>query len=129
MNIKTIFKNAGELLIGEVINETEEYYDFADLAYVSVGAGQEQGKVQVQFVPVDMLAIQPIALPLKAIVADPSTKLTMRVYKNQILIDKVEIKAEIIANYQAARVPSSIITPDKKIVVPSGEEKVIKLFD
>lgn len=131
MNIKVFFKNAGELLIGELVNETISYYDFVDLAYVSVTPGQAQGQVAITFVPFDMLTLHPVPVPLKAIVADANAKLTMRIYKDQITIDDVVIKDEIIENYKSA---SSIIVPDKKLITPddlagSADNKIIKLFD
>lgn len=134
MNIKVFFKNAGELLIGELVNEASFYYEFVDLAYISVTPGQAQGQVAITFVPFDMLTLHPVPVPLKAIVADANAKLTMRVYKDQISIYDVAIKDEIIENYKSAREPSSIIVPDKKLITPddltgSADNKIIKLFD
>lgn len=127
--IRVIFRNAGELLIGELVNETKEYLEFVDLAFVAIGQGQNQGQISLQFVPVDMLAIQPMPVPLKAILADQNEKPVFKLFKSQILNENVKIKDDIVKNYESARNPSPIITPDKSIVTPSNDNKVIKLFD
>lgn len=130
MSIKAILRNAGELLIGEVVNECEELIEFSDLSFVVIGQGQTQNQVGLQFIPVELVSVNP-PVPLKAITEnEEGVKSTVTVYRNQLLNDNVKLKAEIIENFESARNPSRIIMPKNDIITPeSSDNKVIKLFD
>jgi len=128
MSIKAILRNAGELLLGEVVSETEDYIDFVDLFFVVLGKGQNE-QIGIQFAPVELICIQP-AIPLKALTDyDRDHKFVTRVFKNQILIDGVTLKPGIVENYENTRKPRNIITPSSNIIASENDKKIINLFD
>lgn len=130
MNIKSVLRSAGELLLGEVVGETDEYIDFVDLSFLTVGGSQNPGQIAIQFVPVDLLSIQPMPVPIKAVMDSEAEKLVIRLYKNQLLCADVKLKQEILDNYRTAKDPNAIVTPSKRIITPDDSSgKIINLYD
>lgn len=128
MSVRAILKNAGELLIGEVVNECDELIEFVDLSFVVLGKA-EGNQMGIQFVPADIISMNP-PLSLKAVIKNPEEKPVLTIYKNQILIDNVQLKDDLMEGFERARNPKAIITPSKSIITPEKtENKVIKLFE
>lgn len=125
-----ILKDISQLIIGEVVGETDETITLKDS--VLLGIGGQGNQVNISLIPLDILSIQPV-VPIKHpnIVKDPSKDITFTFRKDSVLNWNIEMSDNIVQNYKQVTNKSNLVLPSSPgIVTPKGnaEDNIVKLF-
>ena len=116
---RAVYRDLSQLVLGELVDETETHIVLRDAVLLAFGGGGD-GQVAVQFLPVDLLSMQP-PVTIRNFTEDPH--FDSRYAKCSLLNLDVEINTSILDNYEKFLNPSKIVTPT------NADVPAIKLFD
>lgn len=118
-----ILKDISEMLVATIVEVTEDTVVVKDVAFLGIGG--QNGQVSINFVPMEMLSLQP-PVNIRNLLANPTQDLYYTFDKKSVLRWDLELNDNVVTNYKQLTNKSTIVTPDKTIVKP--EQNIIKLF-
>jgi len=101
MEVRAVYRNISETIIGLLYKEDEEFIYLKAAAVVSVKSSKP-GDYQVQFPPIDLLSLEPVPVSLKAILS-PDTDFNeyyIKLHKKSLLMDNLQLSPELINGYK-----------------------------
>jgi hypothetical protein len=128
-----VLRDVANLVIGIEVEDTDEYVVLEKPAHVmfapSEGGG---GGIATRFIPLDLVAMQPVLLVQHII--DPDTKgeesFRVKFKKESVLKTGIQVKSDLLAGYKQSISPIEI--PDRRIITPdeaaNDDGKVVSLF-
>ena len=112
--IVAFYEDISRPVIGIVVEETEQYYKLQSPVVIAVRSPQP-GSFQTDFIPYEVVSIEPNILPLRAL-CEESYDGIMTFYKTNIKIDNLPLRKDLVDNYARRFDPSLVKAPETNIV-------------
>lgn len=117
---RAVLKDLAQIIIGELVEETETELILKRPSMLGVSVNQEQG-MNIQFIPMDVVSINP-AVSLRVLLSPDAEERNFRLKKDNLLLDKIELNEQIFNGYRESLEPKNILTPNpSELVGPNGE--------
>jgi hypothetical protein len=124
--IMVVLRDLTQLVIGYLVEETDQYYKLDKACMVAISPGQTPGQISIQFAPMDLLSFNP-PVSVKSLCDDNNVDETVTISKTSLLRVIPNVRQEILDQYHTQNNPSAIITPTPSVAGDEG--KIVKLFE
>ncbi len=112
--IVAILKDVSVLIVGQVVEDTTEFYRLKNPA-LAIARSPQPGSFQTDFIPYEMQSIEPQPLPLRAM-CDEKYEPVFTFEKKSLVMDNVPLRSDILQGYQTKFVAQLPPTPETNIV-------------
>jgi len=128
--ITGIVKEIGQFIVGEVVKEDDNIIVLKNPSMLGISANGAQ--VNIQFIPVDLLSMQP-PIGIKNLIKDPNVEFSVSFKKENLLFHGLELSDTVINNYKTFTEGNNNALPPNVLnttnATQSPDENIVKLFD
>lgn len=113
--IIAIYEDVARLVVGEVVEETPEFYKLKN-PVIAMAKSPQPGQFQTEFIPYEMVSVEPQPLPLRAMCEETYDGI-ITFQKKELRMDNVPLRADLLDGYKQKIAGQPVQkAPEKNIV-------------
>ena len=125
-----LLRNISELIVASLVEETPTSLIVKNPAFLGISG--ENGKINVNFIPVEMLSLAP-AVNIRNLLADPTEELVYEFQKSSLIQYNLKLAKNVVENYASLTKKPEPAPPQHMTSVPLSappmpSDNIVKLF-